>query len=229
MTKSTIGDLVDETQGERCKLFWEHLIARHPQEANYAKPTKLAYRWREIPKRRLVVARCISLAGNQVLAVVGWSPPTTPAAYQCQGNRPPPRTRLADWLGSTTLQYVVPYAHDAPLFRSGTNVDEGRDAADFRHWYLRMCCAARQQEANEADGSERGKGDHGEKASIIKVVLLIELVEAHSGIGGVYLKVECCRLDGPLLVAGQPGEAISERVAMRNSIDVGPKSRGFSC
>ena len=33
MTKSTIADLIDETQGERCKLFWEHLIARHPQEA----------------------------------------------------------------------------------------------------------------------------------------------------------------------------------------------------
>lgn len=66
MTKSTIADLIDETRGERCQLFWEHLIARHPQEANYAKPTKLAYRWREIPELRLVVVQYISLAGSQV-------------------------------------------------------------------------------------------------------------------------------------------------------------------
>ena len=65
MTKSTIADFIDETQGERCKSFWEHLIARHPQEANYAKPTKRAYRWREIPELRLVVAQYISLAGNE--------------------------------------------------------------------------------------------------------------------------------------------------------------------
>jgi hypothetical protein len=67
LTKSTIVDPVDETQGERCKSFWEHLIARHPLEANYTKPTKLAYRWREIPELRLVVAQYISsFAGNQV-------------------------------------------------------------------------------------------------------------------------------------------------------------------
>jgi hypothetical protein len=66
MTKSTIADTIDETQGERCKYFWEHLIARHPQEASYSKPTELAYRWREIPELRLVVAQYISVAKNQV-------------------------------------------------------------------------------------------------------------------------------------------------------------------
>ena len=64
--KSTIVDPIDDTQGERCKSFWEHLIAPHPLEANYSKPTKLAYRWREIPELRLVVVQYISFAGNQV-------------------------------------------------------------------------------------------------------------------------------------------------------------------
>jgi hypothetical protein len=64
--KSTIIDPINEAQGERCKSFWEHLIARHPLEVNYSKPTKLAYRWREIPGLRLVVAQYISFAGNQV-------------------------------------------------------------------------------------------------------------------------------------------------------------------
>jgi hypothetical protein len=42
MTKSTIADLIDETQGERCKSFWEHLIymvavaESHVEEAGWA-------------------------------------------------------------------------------------------------------------------------------------------------------------------------------------------------
>lgn len=66
MTKSTVVDLIDETQGERCKSFWEHLIARHPLEASYSKSTKHAYRWRQIPELRLIVAQYVSFAKNQV-------------------------------------------------------------------------------------------------------------------------------------------------------------------
>src|SRR6266516_3150184 len=41
---------------------------------------------------------------------------------------------------------------------------------------------------------------------------LIELVEAHAGIGRIELQVERRRLDGLLLVAGQSGEAVGECV-----------------
>jgi hypothetical protein len=46
MEKSTAIEHMDETRNERCKAFWERLIARHPSEENYSKATKLAYRWR---------------------------------------------------------------------------------------------------------------------------------------------------------------------------------------
>jgi hypothetical protein len=64
--RSDIVDAIDETVGEHCKSFWEHVIARHPLEANYSKPTKLAYRWREVPELLLVVVQYVSYAGNQV-------------------------------------------------------------------------------------------------------------------------------------------------------------------
>ena len=80
MTKSTIVDPIGETQGERCKAFWEHLIARYPIEANYSKPTKLAYRWREIPELRLVVAQYISFAENQVGVFIRGERSVAPAA-----------------------------------------------------------------------------------------------------------------------------------------------------
>ncbi len=80
MTKSTTADPIDETQGERCKAFWEHLIARHPLEASYSKPTKHAYRWREIPELRLVVAQYVSLAKNQVGVFVRGERSVAPAA-----------------------------------------------------------------------------------------------------------------------------------------------------
>ena len=41
---------------------------------------------------------------------------------------------------------------------------------------------------------------------------LVELVKAHAGIGGIDLQVESCCLYSLLLIAGQTGEAISERV-----------------
>lgn len=80
MAKSTIVDPIDETQGERCKAFWQHLIARHPLEANYSKPTKHAYRWREIPELRLVVAQYVSFAKNQVGVFVRGERSAAPAA-----------------------------------------------------------------------------------------------------------------------------------------------------
>lgn len=49
-----------DSPGERCKAFWDHLIARYPDEAKYARPTKHPYRWREIPELRLVVVQYIS-------------------------------------------------------------------------------------------------------------------------------------------------------------------------
>ena len=80
MTKSTTADPIDETQGERCKAFWEHLIDRYPLEASYSKPTKHAYRWREIPELRLVVAQYVSLAKNQVGVFVRGERSVAPAA-----------------------------------------------------------------------------------------------------------------------------------------------------
>jgi hypothetical protein len=44
------------------------------------------------------------------------------------------------------------------------------------------------------------------------VLRLVELVEAHSGIGRIELQVERRRLDGFLLVAGQVSEAVGEGV-----------------
>ena len=46
----------------------------------------------------------------------------------------------------------------------------------------------------------------------ILVLHLVELVEAHAGIGWVELQVERRRLDGLLFVASQSGEAVGERV-----------------
>ena len=46
----------------------------------------------------------------------------------------------------------------------------------------------------------------------VLVLRLVELVEAHSGIGGIELQVERRRLDGLLLVAGQSSEAVGEGV-----------------
>ena len=46
----------------------------------------------------------------------------------------------------------------------------------------------------------------------VLVLCLVELVEAHAGIGRVELQVERRRLDGLLLVAGQSGEAVGEGV-----------------
>jgi len=66
MSTPNIVDSFDEAHGQRCRSFWEHLIARHPLEARYSKPTKRAYRWREIPELRLVVAQYISFAQNRV-------------------------------------------------------------------------------------------------------------------------------------------------------------------
>ena len=63
--KTKLADRI-ETRGERCKLFWEHLIARHPIEWSYAKPTKLAYRWREIPELRLVITQYVSFSTSSV-------------------------------------------------------------------------------------------------------------------------------------------------------------------
>ena len=80
VAKSNIVDPIDETRGEHCKSFWEHLIARHPLEANYSKPTKLAYRWREISELRLVVAQYISFAGNQVGVFIRGERSVAPAA-----------------------------------------------------------------------------------------------------------------------------------------------------
>jgi len=66
VVKSIIVDPLDESRGDRCKSFWEHLIARYPLEASYSKPTRHAYRWREIPELRLVVAQYVSFGKNQV-------------------------------------------------------------------------------------------------------------------------------------------------------------------
>jgi hypothetical protein len=41
---------------------------------------------------------------------------------------------------------------------------------------------------------------------------LLEFVELHPGVGGIQLKVECGRFDDLLLVAGEPGEAVGERI-----------------
>ena len=46
----------------------------------------------------------------------------------------------------------------------------------------------------------------------VLVLRLVELVEAHSGTGRIDLQVERGGLDGLLLVAGQPGEAVGECV-----------------
>jgi len=80
VAKSIIVDPIEETQGERCQSFWGHLIARHPLEANYSKPTKHAYRWREIAELRLVVAQYVSFAKNQVGVFVRGERGVAPAA-----------------------------------------------------------------------------------------------------------------------------------------------------
>jgi hypothetical protein len=86
VTKSTIVHPIDETQGVRCKAFWEHLIARHAIEANYSKPTKLAYRWREIPELRLIVGQYISFAKNQVGVFIRGERSVAPAAVHSRLN-----------------------------------------------------------------------------------------------------------------------------------------------
>jgi hypothetical protein len=80
VAKAIIVDPIEETQGERCQSFREHLIARHPLEASYSKPTKHAYRWREIPELRLVVALYVSFAKNQVGVFVRGERSVAPAA-----------------------------------------------------------------------------------------------------------------------------------------------------
>jgi hypothetical protein len=45
------------------KDFWEFLISRHPIEEDYALPNKNAYRWRHIPKLRLIVGQFVSQHG----------------------------------------------------------------------------------------------------------------------------------------------------------------------
>jgi hypothetical protein len=45
------------------KDFWEFLISRHPIEEDYESSTKQAYRWRRIPKLRLVVVQFVSEHG----------------------------------------------------------------------------------------------------------------------------------------------------------------------
>jgi thioesterase domain-containing protein len=80
VAKLIIVDPIEETQGERCRSFWDHLIARHSLEASYSKPTKHAYRWREIPELRLVVAQYVSFAKNQVGVFVRGERSVAPAA-----------------------------------------------------------------------------------------------------------------------------------------------------
>ena len=46
----------------------------------------------------------------------------------------------------------------------------------------------------------------------VLVLRLVELVELHARVGRVHLQVEGRGLDGLLLVAGQPGEAVGEGV-----------------
>ena len=56
----------------------------------------------------------------------------------------------------------------------------------------------------------------------VLVLRLVELVEAHAGIGRVELQVEGRRLDGLLLVAGQAGEAVGEGVGDAEFHDITP-------
>ncbi len=56
----------NESRSELHKAIWQHLIARYPSERNYSKPTKFAYRWRDIPEHSLVVVQYISLSSDQV-------------------------------------------------------------------------------------------------------------------------------------------------------------------
>ena len=54
-----MGNSQSESEGERCKAFWDRLIAKYPVEQTYQGTTKRNYRWRELGKLRLVVAQSI--------------------------------------------------------------------------------------------------------------------------------------------------------------------------
>lgn len=45
------------------KDFWDFLISRHPIEEDYARSTRNAYRWRPLPKLRLVIVQYVSQYG----------------------------------------------------------------------------------------------------------------------------------------------------------------------
>jgi hypothetical protein len=87
MIKADMFDPTDESRGERCKSFWEYLITRHPLEASYSRPTKLPYRWRELPELNLVVVQYISFAGNQVGVFIRGERGTAPAAVHSRLKR----------------------------------------------------------------------------------------------------------------------------------------------
>jgi hypothetical protein len=57
---------MDRTPGENCKAFWDHLITRYPVEQGYSKATKHSFRWRELPKVRLIVGQWVSFAEDWV-------------------------------------------------------------------------------------------------------------------------------------------------------------------
>ena len=63
MTKSIADDADSITQPAIRKDFWEFLISRHPIEEDHARSTKNAYRWRPLPKLRLVVVQFVSQYG----------------------------------------------------------------------------------------------------------------------------------------------------------------------
>lgn len=54
-------------------------------------------------------------------------------------------------------------------------------------------------------------GTHAHRPEVL-VARLVELVELHSRIGRAHLQIKRRRLDGLLLVTGQPGEAVGERI-----------------
>ena len=80
-------ELENETSGDRCKAFWNHLILRHPAEQTFSEATKLSYRWRELPRIRLVVSQWVSFAGDWVRVYIRGEINVTPMPIKRRCNR----------------------------------------------------------------------------------------------------------------------------------------------
>jgi hypothetical protein len=88
-----------------------------PLEADYSKPTKLAYRWREIPELRLVVAQYISFVGNQVGIFIRGEPSV--AATAVHGRLKPFANKLQKALRSKLFADTKYFFHKSKEFQTG--------------------------------------------------------------------------------------------------------------